>query len=93
MADPPFTNAYFSNPFTIDNCVFLNFNGVTFLKASCVITIDFPFSPRLLAAARGCRRNDPPADWFGGRVHTQDLRMTFVCTRQTPSNDVTDSIM
>ena len=53
MADPTFTNAYFSNPFTIDNCVFLNFNGVTVLKVSWVITIDFLFSPRLPPAASG----------------------------------------
>ena len=58
MADPPFTNAYFSNPFTIDNCVFLNFNGVTFLKASWVITIDSPPRYRLLPAASGT--NPPP---------------------------------
>ena len=68
MADPPFTNAYFSNPFTIDNCVFLNFNGVTFLEASRVITIDFL---RELAAATGCQQLLPECrqkNWFGSRV-------------------------
>ena len=47
---------------------------------------------RFDTSARRCPArliNDLPKTRFGAGLHAQDHRMTFVCTRQTPSNYMT----
>ena len=56
---------------------------VDFFSKARFRSVDWPSHPRLPAAAR---RNNPPDPRRGAGFHAQDHRMTFVCTRQTPSN-------